>query len=88
MLKDVSTYSLAGWHLPRFCLGPLLCGGGDISTTSGDGGGISTTSGDDNTMTSSSLQKSKKQSVNTIHTSLQFKTQKQPVYYNYTSQTC
>ena len=39
-----------------FVLEPLLCGGGDISTTSGDGGGIPTTSGL-GCLASSSLQK-------------------------------
>ena len=57
VLTDVNTYSLVGWNLPLFLFRPLLCSGGDISTTSGDGGGISNTSWDDNTMTSSSLQK-------------------------------
>ena len=46
ILKYVSTYSLAGWLQPIFCFGPLLGGGGDISTTSGE----------DSTVTSSSLQ--------------------------------
>ena len=57
-LTYISTYSLAGWHLPCLTFGPLLRGGGDTSTTSGDGGGISTTSRDDHMlMTSSLLQK-------------------------------
>ena len=54
--SHMGTYSQVGCHLPCLILGPLLGGGGDTSTISGDGGGISTTSGV-NCLASSSLQK-------------------------------
>ena len=82
-INHISTYSLEGCCLACLIFSPLLGGGGGTSTTSGDGGGTSTTSSEDSTLiTSLSLQKKTKISVNILYISVQCKTQKMTSYHN------